>query len=184
MDWIIETHSNYGKIVRGSGGAIGLRSSLFRNITKNQTIILIDNTQNETDNIARDVVKIINEQTVKPYGKSAAKEFGKTIITKGIDAAIATLEKLKTDSSNYIINENDFNILGYDLMSNDKKNEALETFKANTQLFPNSWNVYDSYGEALLKYGQKEKAIKMYKKSVELNPDNQNGKKVLEGISK
>lgn len=69
-------------------------------------------------------------------------------------------------------------------MSNDKKNEALETFKANTRLFPNSWNVYDSYGEALLKYGQKEEAIKMYKKSVQLNPDNQNGKKVLEGISK
>lgn len=184
LGWIIETDSAFGKIVRGSGGAIGLRSSIFRNITKHQTLILIDNTQNETDDIAKDVLKIINGQTVTPYGKSAAKEFGKTILTKGLNTAIITLEKLKADTSKYIVSENEFNNLGYDFMSNDKKNEALETFKTNTQLFPNSWNVYDSYGEALLKYGQKEEAIKMYKKSVELNPENQNGKKVLETILK
>lgn len=184
LGWIIENDSAFGKIVRGSGGAIGLRSTIVRNITKHQTIILIDNTQNETDDISKDVLKIINGRTVKPYGKSAAKEFGKTIVTKGIKAAITTLEKLKADSTNYIVSENEFNNLGYDFMSNNKKNEALETFKTNAQLFPNSWNVYDSYGEALLKYGQKEEAIKMYKRSVELNPDNQNGKKILEAILK
>ena len=184
LGWIIEADSSFGKIVRGSGAAIGLRASLLRNITKHQTIILFDNTQNETDDIARDVLKIINGKTVKPYGKSAAKLFGKVLITKGMREAIKSINNMKKDTINYYISENEFNTLGYDFMNGGMQNETLETFKLNTALFPNSWNVYDSYGEALLKYGQKEEAIKMYKKSVELNPDNQNGKKVLEEISK
>lgn len=182
LGWIVETDSTFGKIVRASGGAVGLRASLLRNLTKQQTIILIDNTQKETDDIAKDVLKIINGKTVKPYGKSAAKIFGNTLVTKGLDAALAALEKIRTDDSNYFISENEFNNLGYDFMSNNKKDEAVETFRINTQLFPGSWNVYDSYGEALMKYGRKKEAIEMYKKSVALNPDNQNGKKILEGL--
>jgi CubicO group peptidase (beta-lactamase class C family) len=60
LGWIIENDRTYGKVVRASGGSIGLRSTLLRNISKQQTIILIDNTQNETDDIARDVIKILN----------------------------------------------------------------------------------------------------------------------------
>jgi len=62
--------------------------------------------------------------------------------------------------------------------------EAVETFKLNMQLLPESWNVYDSYGEALLIIGQKEEAIKMYYKSIELNPKNEGGKKVLDTLLK
>ncbi|MEO7982488.1 MAG: hypothetical protein ABI688_00270 [Bacteroidota bacterium] len=69
--------------------------------------------------------------------------------------------------------------MGYELMRADKMTEALETFKTNTQLFPNDWNTYDSYGEILLITGKKEAAIEMYKKSVQLNPGNENGKRVL-----
>lgn len=183
LGWIIENDSTYGKVVRASGGAIGLRSTLLRNISKQQTIVLIDNTQNETDDIAKDVLKILNGGQIEPYGKSAAKEFGKILVSQGIKAADDMMQKLKADSAHYSFNENEFNNLGYDLMSNQKLNEALETFKVNTELFPQSWNVYDSYGEALLKTGRKEEAVKMYQKSVEINPDNENGKKILNELS-
>ena len=184
MGWIIENDSTYGKVGRASGGGIGLRSTLLRNISRQQTIILIDNTQNETDDIARDVLKTLNGEHVKPYGKSAAKEYGKVLVAQGIKAATNMMQKLKTDSALYSFNENEFNSLGYDLMGSQKINEALETFRLNTELFPHSWNVYDSYGEALLKDGQEEEAIRMYKKSVELNQDNENGKKILEELLK
>ncbi len=51
-------------------------------------------------------------------------------------------------------------------IQNDAKGQiknALEIFKLNVYLFPNSWNAYDSYGEVLLKDNNKEEAIKMYK---------------------
>ena len=184
LGWEIGKDTSYGKIVWHGGGMIGLRATLLRNVTKHQDIILFDNTQNETDDIAKDALKILNGEKVKPNGKSAARIFGKELIHNGIIAAEAALSILRKDTINYAFNENEFNNLGYDLMNNNKLQEALETFKTNTQLFPQSWNVYDSYGEALLKNSQKEEAVQMYKKSVELNPDNQNGKKVLGRILK
>lgn len=70
------------------------------------------------------------------------------------------------------------------MMSKNQLKEALEIFKLNVHLFPQSWNAYDSYGEALLKSDRKAEAIAMYKKSVALNPANDNGKKVLETLLK
>ena len=80
--------------------------------------------------------------------------------------------------------EHELNDWAYRMMSKGQDKEALEIFKLNVSLFPDSWNVYDSYGEVLWKVGQKEEAIKMYTKSVALNPDNQGGKRALEQLTK
>jgi tetratricopeptide (TPR) repeat protein len=69
-------------------------------------------------------------------------------------------------------------------MENGEMKKALEVFKLNVYLFPDSWNVYDSYGEALLNSNNKTEAIKMYKKSLELNPDNEDAKIVLDKLNK
>ena len=183
LGWKIEKSNAFGQVVRGSGGMIGLRASLLRNITKRQTIIIVDNTQNESDDIAMEVLKILNGQKVKPPGKSAAREFGKVLVERGVDAGKIMFAKLKNDTASYSLNENEFNTLGYDLMNGGKMNEALEVFQVNTELFPGSWNVYDSYGEILLKVGKKADAIKMYRKSIELNPDNKNAEGVLKQLS-
>jgi tetratricopeptide (TPR) repeat protein len=82
------------------------------------------------------------------------------------------------------LSEDEFNNLGYDFLTSNDIMNAVETFKANTVLFPFSWNAYDSYGEALLKNGNKKEAIKMYKKSIELNPNNSEGKQTLEELLK
>lgn len=196
LGWMVYPDSTLGKIVRYSGGAIGLKSHILRNISKNQTVIIIDNTDNPVDDIAIDAIKILNGQNIKSSGKSLAKIYGTTILKNGEAAARIQLETLKPDTLNYELNENEFNSLGYDLMASNqiaiisegaipsKLKEAIAVFKLNSELFPQSWNAFDSYGEALLKNGQKEEAIKMYKKSIELNPDNEGGKKVLQEIFK
>ena len=75
--------------------------------------------------------------------------------------------------------------IGQQWYLNKNENEkALEIFKLNVLLNPSSGNAYDSYGEVLLKMNKKEDAIKMYKKSIELNPENENGKKVINELSK
>ena len=75
LGWEIGKDTSYGKIVWHGGGMIGLRATLLRNVTKHQDIILFDNTQNETDDIAKDALKILNGEKVKPNGKSAGKNF-------------------------------------------------------------------------------------------------------------
>ncbi|RZJ43784.1 MAG: tetratricopeptide repeat protein, partial [Chryseobacterium sp.] len=81
---------------------------------------------------------------------------------------------------NYTLTEEEVNTWGYQLLEQDKKNEALHIFKLNTLLFPKSWNVYDSYGETLETLGNRKEAIVNYRKSLELNPDNTNARKYLD----
>jgi hypothetical protein len=52
--------------------------------------------------------------------------------------------------------------------------DAVEIFKLNVELFPQSGNVYDSLAEAHMKAGQKELAIRNYAKALELDPTNRN----------
>ena len=68
--------------------------------------------------------------------------------------------------------EMDINILGYKLLQDKHFEEAIEIFKLNVKLYPNSENVYDSLAEAYLKAGNNELAIDTYKKLLLLNPDN------------
>lgn len=103
---------------------------------------------------------------------------------RGFDHAIDVFNDEKKKNSNFQPSEDDLNDWAYRMLSIGQKKEALEIFKLNVFLYPQSWNVYDSYGEALLKNGRKEEAIKMYQKSVEINPENNNGKKALERLLK
>ena len=78
--------------------------------------------------------------------------------------------------------EDNLNTSGYNLINANRLNDAIEVFRLNVKLFPNSWNPYDSLGEALALAGDKEEAIKNYEKSIELNPNNTNGKTALEKL--
>jgi hypothetical protein len=59
---------------------------------------------------------------------------------------------------------------------------ALEVFKLNVEMNPQSGNAYDSYAEALLALDRVEEAIENYEKSLELDPENQNARKVLDDL--
>jgi CubicO group peptidase (beta-lactamase class C family) len=74
----------------------------------------------------------------------------------------------------YKLPENDLNVLGYKLAGKGQKKNAIEIFKLNVSLYPNSWNTYDSLGEAYESIGDKKQAIENYKRSLELNIQNTN----------
>jgi CubicO group peptidase (beta-lactamase class C family)/tetratricopeptide (TPR) repeat protein len=78
--------------------------------------------------------------------------------------------------------EREINTTGYALMKEDMGERALELFKFNTRIFPESWNTWDSLGEAHLNLDHKEEAIRAYKKSLELNPDNKAAEKMIAWI--
>jgi len=195
--WEIGSDSSFGKVVYHNGNATGLSCILLRNITTRQTIIIFDNIHNNnSQELAFNVLKILNGIKVPAPKKSIASEYARILQKEGAALAKGKLLLLKTDTVNYQLSEDEMNNIGYDFMggSNNpnpyripeehKYKEALEILKLNAELFPNSWNTHDSYGEILLLMGQKEEAIKEYKRSIELNPNNSGGKKVLESLLK
>jgi CubicO group peptidase (beta-lactamase class C family) len=196
LGWLVDKDTSLGKIVYHSGAATGLSCVLVRNISRHQTIIVYDNAHYNAYEIAMNAMKILNGIPVPSPKKSVARIYARLLLKYGAGAARDTVNRLIPDTLNYRVSEYEINLLGYDFMGGvnnpnpyrfpeeHKYAEAIETFKLNTELFPESWNVYDSYGEALVVVGRKEEAIKMYRKSIELNPKNEGGKKALELLIK
>ena len=55
-----------------------------------------------------------------------------------------------------------------------KVTEAIEIFKLNVEMYPQSANAYDSLGEGYRLHGDKDLSIANYKKSLEFDPKNTN----------
>jgi tetratricopeptide (TPR) repeat protein len=75
--------------------------------------------------------------------------------------------------------ENEINNLGYASLSAGRTEEAIDIFRINTEVYPESFNAWDSFAEAHMVHGNNEKAILYYKKSFELNPENSNAAEKL-----
>jgi tetratricopeptide (TPR) repeat protein len=109
---------------------------------------------------------------------SAAYRIEQEINKSGIRAGLKKFCEIKSDPENKLyFEESEFNAMGYRLMGNGKIREAIEVFKLNVELYPDSANVYDSLGEAYMNSGDAKNAISNYKKSLQLNPDNDNAKR-------
>ncbi|MBX7172434.1 MAG: tetratricopeptide repeat protein [Pyrinomonadaceae bacterium] len=87
-------------------------------------------------------------------------------------AVKAKLIEFRKDPSNEFVSvEAELNAAGYRLMATQRTAQALEIFKLNTELYPDSANVFDSYGEALANAGKREEAIKAYERALQLSPN-------------
>jgi tetratricopeptide (TPR) repeat protein len=82
---------------------------------------------------------------------------------------IADAVKIETEALT-IGSENELNAYGYQMLNQNKFDDAIHVLELNTQRFPTSANAWDSLGEAYALKGDKENAIKNFKKSLSLNP--------------
>ncbi len=150
---------------------------------RNETLVYFTH---HTDglNILNDVLTLIyGKQTWwQPqwlgYGYEApvlTKAFRNELNKRGYTHTAELYDELKKKNPDYKLPENDLNTLGYKLAGNDKNKDAVEIFKLNVQLHPDSWNAYDSLGECYMNLGDKDSAIKNYKRSIEINPKNTGG---------
>jgi CubicO group peptidase (beta-lactamase class C family) len=101
------------------------------------------------------------------------------------EKALAGYQKIKNEDPNTpVVQEDNFNRMGYDFIAKNKITLAKNIFKIRTILYPFSCNAYDSYAEACMKNNEPDLAIENYKKSLKLNPDNKNAVKMIEELKK
>lgn len=185
LGWFIYTNEEDGKTIFHDGSITGLTSILVRNISKKQTVIVLENTGTNVVFPGSNVIMgILNNKPYKMPTENFARLYGSTLANEGSKKSNIIFKKYLKNPEKYNLTENEMIRLGYELLRNNKKTEANQTFKTTTQLFPKSWNAFDSYGEALLSDGQNEAAIKAYQTSIEINPENENGRKILQKLLK
>jgi predicted alpha/beta superfamily hydrolase/Tfp pilus assembly protein PilF len=121
----------------------------------------------------------------KRIKESAAYQVEKAFRTSGIETAIRKFHDLgKNKQISVYFNEREFNEFGYRLLNTGKVKEAIEIFRLNVELYPESANVYDSLGEAMMEDGAYEEAKANYQKSLDLDPSNTNAKAMIEKIGR
>ena len=89
----------------------------------------------------------------------------KLVDERGVEFLNREFENL--DSLYNINNPVALNLLGYNLMNQNRLDEALEVFKVNVKKYPEIANTYDSLAECYLNRGENENAIKYYKMAFE-----------------
>lgn len=171
LGWCILLDDSHGKVVFHTGGMPGAVTAFIRNISKDQTVIVLNNiTHRSTHNTAMSLVYLLNGGAAQTDKKSLANEFSRTLIGQSINEALARFNSIKADTAHFYIDEREMNIAGIGMFFNNYKAQGMEVLRLNTVLFPNSANVYDSFAMVLADSGDKKNAILMYKKALEINP--------------
>ena len=121
------------------------------------------------------------QSTMFPYNGEMNFHLYNVLQKQGNDWKIVS--QIITQTSSFKNDEHttevEINNVGYRLMADKKLEQAIEIFKLNTQLYPESFNTWDSLGEALANAGKKTEAIENYEKSLKLNPNSESGKTAL-----
>lgn len=122
--------------------------------------------------------------SLKRYmNESAAHAVEMAIAESGAEAGTERFEEIRAGGGTELyFDEAEFNALGYALIARGIIDAAIEVFKMNVEMHPESANAYDSLGEAYLMNEDVEQAVLNYKRSMELNPDNSNAREVLERL--
>lgn len=182
LGWFVALDESGGKIVYHPGGVVGYVSYFLRNLSKNQCIVVLTNSENLKHYTPTALLRILNDQPFNLDKKSLAAALGREYNRNGFEAMKKLFGELK-NNSDFNFREGEMNDLGYQLFL-EKKDAlaAIEILKINAEKFPDSYNVWDSLGEIYYKSGNRSEAITNYEKSLQLNPNNNEGKRMLEEI--
>lgn len=91
---------------------------------------------------------------------------------RGFAEAQALVKQAKKRNPAYTLPEEQVNAWGYLLLKQAQPEAALEIFKLNASLYPQSANAFDSLGEAYAEAGNRALARQHYQRSLALNPKN------------
>ncbi len=112
--------------------------------------------------------KISYRSAEKP---SIGEVLQKLIDEEGVSHAVDHYQTLHTDHlDDYNFDEPELNKLGYKLLEKGQAEEALEIFKLNAGVYPESSNVYDSLGQVNAMLGEKEQSVYYYQRALSLDP--------------
>lgn len=189
LGWELFDQPLYGGSVGHGGFLYGNATFYFHNLEKKQIIIAFDNAAgSEYGRIIASALYLLNRKEPMEIRNhhSMAFVYGSTLVKQGPDAAASAFNMIKNDTAHYYLSEWELNQLGGNLLFKSSfeghQNLALEVFKVNTLLFPDSFNTYDSYAQGLREVGKKKEAVMMFQKSIALNPNNEDGKVALKEL--
>lgn len=133
--------------------------------------------------LEKDLLSILSNQPYSPNYHSFA------LIKKWLDDGTFSDENISATSLGQqlwllVKSEHELNSLGYLLLKQNKKKEALRVFQANFSLYPESANIASSLGEGYYENGEYKKAVSILERALELNKAPADIKSILDILYK
>lgn len=175
------------RLTIGHGGGInGFNTLIIRVPEDRHLVVLLNNTGGTNlDAISSGIADVLYGRDPAPVKQPVAPVLYETVEKAGVEEAVARYRELKANrAEEFDLSEAQLSRLGYELLSQERTDDAIEVFKLNAEEFPESGNTHDSLAEAYVKAGETELAIKSYARSLELDPANRNAVDRLEDLVK
>lgn len=191
LNWNIKTNFDDRRKLWVSGGTFGQSCYLCMYPERKFGVVILSN---ESDGGAEDrlthLAQTIYNELYFTVAQRSSEGFGfsasinnllDSLNKHGFDNAIRAADNLKSQNRSFKLYEEEVNNWGYYYFFKNQKAKALEIFKLNVSLYPQSANTYDSLAETYEALGNKVEAIENYKLELKLNPDN---KEIAEHVKK
>jgi tetratricopeptide (TPR) repeat protein len=187
--WFIDTvrvAESFQTRVFHAGDVSGFCALYVRVLESGDFVALLSNQEglNYYD-IAFSLLDLLNGITPEDPREYLSDVLREVYFSEGLEALNSRYSSLEAeDLEDFTIDEDEINELGYDILTVGDAAGAIQVFKINVDLHPNSANAYDSLGEGFLVLGDLEMAVENYKKSLKLDPESTNAKNMIESIRK
>lgn len=170
----MEDTINGHRIIGHTGGHDGIACELMIYPDLGYTVVILTN--GEVENyweVSNLIKKQLAGSTPSIENFFYTKEVIKTVCNKGYEAGIKEIEQ---NLKKYTVRESLVERYGYKLLFEKKTNQAIDLFKLNNHLFPNSTYGYYYISEAYRVSGQKKQAIEYLKLYIEKEPEDNDAK--------
>ncbi|WNG50444.1 serine hydrolase [Archangium minus] len=170
-----------------SGGINGFNALLVRVPARKELVVVLDNTSrgDKLGSLVAGLLSILHDIKPQQPLREISEVVMETLEKASVVEGIARYKALKaTKAAEYDFSEPQLNRAGYHLLGSGRVADAIELFKLNVEMFPQSGNVYDSLGEAYMASGNKELALVNYRRALELDPSNANAAETLKRLEK
>jgi CubicO group peptidase (beta-lactamase class C family) len=167
---------NGQRVVGHAGGFPGINSYLDMYPDLGYTVAVMSNRDMGATAVREHILAQLIGKTQRMRDQELTEAVLEAITQDGYDTGLTLYEARKNEGT---IPEGRVNRFGYMLLSENKISQAIDVFRFNVFLYPESANCYDSLGEAYMVAGETSRAIENYEKSIALDPGNQNGVEML-----
>lgn len=187
ISWFLDEHKGL-KTVSHSGGDTGFRSFLLLVPEKNISVMVACNYELcRTGAMAYAVLDLLLGEKPPEIERQIGFSFAEVLVKEGLESAKAFYKKMKEDSlqRKYFLWKEDEGAMTYPgslLLDREMLNEALEVFKFNLELNPNSGHAWGHVGITYARLANKELARQNLKKAIELLPDEEYLKEELKKL--
>ncbi|MBU3208952.1 serine hydrolase [Clostridium algidicarnis] len=184
LAWFLGEYKG-NKVRSHSGMDTGFRSNLIILPERGIGVVLMTNSDYiGTKILCTSILDILLGEEIDYVKTSLAASIVRTMFNSNSEVALEEYNKIKQNSiEKYLVYEEEFNAIAYNLLERKRIKEAIEVLKLSIKIFKESANLYDSLGEMYLLQGNKKLALENYKRYVDLNPNNEEVKKIINELS-